>query len=96
MTYLYLLLLKRLEDSIHGRIGQETQIPAAGLHVLGFGLEFAAGLVEVDLLGTEDECVPSARSGRSEVRELGDWTFIAHAIEEIGSWKVGWEIFSTW
>lgn len=96
MTYLHLLLLKRLQDSVDGRIGQETQIPAAGLHVLGLGLEFAAGLVEVDLLGTEDEGVPSlARSGPVRV-------CVSSVIEtlhmRLKTWKfgkVGWS-FSTW
>ena len=33
--------------------------PRAGLYFLSFRLEFAAGLVAIWFLGTEDECMPS-------------------------------------
>lgn len=59
MTYLHLLLSKCFQNFVHGCISQKAQIPTASLYVLRFGLEFAAGLVEVDLLGTEDERMPS-------------------------------------
>lgn len=37
--------------------GDETQVPAPGLHILGFGFEFGAELMEIYLLGAEGEGV---------------------------------------
>jgi len=38
-------------------LGDETEVSASRLHILGFGLEFGAGLMEIDLLGAEGEGV---------------------------------------
>lgn len=52
------MLLKRPQNFVHRCISQETKIPTAGLYILGLGLEFAAKLVKIDLLGAENKSVP--------------------------------------
>lgn len=42
-------------------LGDEAQVSAPGLHILGFGLEFGAGLMEIYLLGAEGEGVARPR-----------------------------------
>lgn len=49
---------------INRMVGDEAQVFAARLHVAGFGLEFLAGLVEVELLGAEGEGVSTSSLDR--------------------------------
>lgn len=56
-SYLYPSRLPRRQDFLDRVLGDETQVSASRLHVLGFGFEFGAGLVEVDFLRAEGEGV---------------------------------------
>lgn len=57
LSYLYPSRLPRRQDSLDRMLGDETEVSASRLHVLGFGFESGSGLVEVDFLRAEGQGV---------------------------------------
>lgn len=57
LSYLYPSRLPRRQDSLDRMLGDETEVSASRLHVLGLGFEFGTRLMEIYLLRAEGEGV---------------------------------------